>query len=297
MKVFLTGATGFVGSHLLQRLLRDGHQVRALVRTGKRLRDPESGTLEQVDGDLSSKDLITYMAGCDAVINLVGIIREQGSNTFDAIHHVGTRNLVDAAHKSSVLRFVQMSALGARANNATQYHLTKFAAEEEVRRSGIPYVILRPSLIFGPGSAFIQQMVTITRAVPFVRPVAGTGNYRFRPIHINDVVECFAQSLTSARAGGKTIELVGAEEVSLNEITDAIAACLKVKKLAVHIPMPLMKTAAVVFATLPIAPPVTLAQLRMLEEGSVADPGPMREMFNITPAGFREALKRDLGCL
>ena len=297
MKVFLTGGTGFVGSHLLRRLLRDGHRVRTLVRANKSIADQGWGTLEQVEGDLSSKELAKYIAGCDAVINLVGIIREQGSSTFETVHHRGTLNLVDAARKARVHRFVQMSALGARASNATAYHLTKFAAEEEVRRSGIPFVILRPALIFGQGSAFIQQMITIMKAVPFVRLVAGTGEYRFQPIHISDVIECFTQSLTNTRAGGKTIELVGAEQVTLNEITDAIAACMKVRKVPVHIPMPLMKAAGMGFSVLPIKPPVTIDQLRMLEEGSVADGAQMRETFNITPAGFREALKDDFGSL
>lgn len=297
MKVFLTGATGFVGSHLLRRLLSDGHQVRALVRANRSIPDQGWGTLEQVEGDLSSKELAGYMAACDATINLVGIICEQGSSTFETVHHLGTLSLVNAARKAGVHRFVQMSALGARASNATAYHLTKFAAEEEVRNSGIPYVILRPSLIFGPGSAFIQQMIDTMKPVPFVRPVAGTGEYRFQPIHIEDVIECFTQSLTNAIALGKTIELVGPEQVTLNEITDAIAACMKVRKVPVHIPMPLMKAAAMVFSVLPIKPPVTLAQLRMLEEGSVADAAQMRETFNITPAGFREALKNDFGSL
>lgn len=296
MKVFLTGATGFVGSHLLRRLLRDGHHVRALVRANKNIAHGGE-TLEQVEGDLSSKELVGYMGARDAVINLVGIIHEQGSRAFETVHHLGTRNLVNAARKNGVHRFVQMSALGARPSDATAYHLTKFAAEEEVRKSGIPFVILRPSLIFGPGSAFIQQMIAIMKAVPFVRPVAGTGEYRFQPIHIDDVIECFTQSLTNAIAGGKTVELVGAEQVTLNEINDAIAACMKVTKIPVHIPMPLMKAAATVFSVLPIKPPVTIDQLRMLEEGSVADSAQMRETFNITPAGFREALKNDFGSL
>lgn len=296
MRVFLTGATGFVGSHLLPRLLRDGHHVRTLVRRKQPLAVPDSGALEQVEGDLSSKQLASYMAGCDAVINLVGIIYEQGSSTFEAVHHVGTRNLIEAARVNRIRRFIQMSALGARPSGANAYHATKFAAEEEVRRSAIPHVILRPSLIFGPGSAFIAQMIGLMRAIPFIRPVAGTGEYRFRPIHVNDVAECFAQSLVSRDAEGKSVELVGAEEVTLEEIADSIARCLNIKKIPVHIPMPVMKAAAALLGVLPIRPPVTLVQLRMLEEGSTADPAPMQQIFRINPAAFRTALQSDLGC-
>ena len=296
MKAFLTGGTGFVGSHLLRRLLHEGHQVRALVRTQGTLTRSYAGILEEVEGDLASSDLSRSLQGCDVVINLVGIIYEQGGSTFEAVHHIGTRNLIAAARSNGVRRFVQMSALGARATHATAYHTTKFAAEEDVRSSGISFVILRPSLIFGPGSAFIKQMVGLIRAVPFIRPIAGTGEYRLRPIHVSDVVECFAQSLTNPAAANKTVELVGGEELTLNQLASTLADCLKIHKVPVHIPMPAMKTVAAMVSLLPVKPPVTLVQLRMLEEGSTADSGLMEQIFQLQPTGFRDGIRRDLSC-
>lgn len=296
MKAFLTGGTGFVGSHLLRRLLHEGHQVRALVRTQGTLTRSYAGILEEVEGDLASSDLSRSLQGCDVVINLVGIIYEQGRSTFEAVHHIGTRNLIAAARSNGVRRFVQMSALGARATHATAYHTTKFAAEEDVRSSGISFVILRPSLIFGPGSAFIKQMVGLIRAVPFIRPIAGTGEYRLRPIHVSDVVECFAQSLTNPAAANKTVELVGGEELTLNQLASTLADCLKIHKVPVHIPMPAMKTVAVMVSLLPVKPPVTLVQLRMLEEGSTTDSGLMEQIFQLQPTGFRDGIRRDLSC-
>lgn len=291
MKVFLTGASGFVGRHLLRRLLCDGHHVRALVHRSGGLSHGEAGQLEEVNGDINAPDIANAMAGCDAVINLVGIIYERGSSTFEAIHHQGTRNLVTAAKTSGVQRFVQMSALGARPANASAYHTTKFAAEEEIRNSGISWIVLRPSLIFGPGSAFVAQMLDVMKGAPFIRPVPGTGEYRFRPVHVDDVAECFAQSLTSHSAVNQTVELVGGDELSLNEINAEIAASAGIRKTPVHIPIPLMKMAAAFFSLLPIKPPVTSTQIRMLEEGSTADLEPMKRIFRIEPIGFREGLR------
>jgi NADH dehydrogenase len=295
MRVFLTGATGFVGTHLLGRLLRDGHQVRALVRRrGAKVKDIGlTGQVDEVEGDITA-NLADALAGCDAVINLVGIIAERGKETFEAVHHEGTRNLVNAARNKGVKRFIQMSALGARSGNASPYHTTKFAAEEEVRRSGIPWVVLRPSLIFGPGSAFVRQLVGVMRAVPLIRPVPGTGEYRFRPVHVDDVAECFCQSLTNSAGTGQTINLVGGEELALNEIAVEIASCLGIHKAVVHVPIPLMKMAAALFTLLPITPPVTSVQIRMLEEGSTADPEPMRRIFRIEPIPFRAGLRKYL---
>jgi len=296
MKVFLTGGAGFVGSHMLARLLADGHAVRALVKVGGLRQDAKAHAekLEVVEGDITSNNLSHCVRGCDAVINLVGIIYERGAATFEKVHHLGTRNVVQAARQNGVERFVQMSALGARPTDASPYHTTKFAAEEEVRNSGIPFVVLRPSLIVGPGSAFVKQMVEVMRAAPLIRPIPGTGKYRFRPVHVDAVVECFAQSLTSPAATGQTIDLVGGEELTLDEIGNAIAGHLRIRKSAVHIPMPMMKASAAIFSILPMKPPVTSVQLRMMEEGSTADPEPMSRIFHIVPEGFCAGLHRYL---
>lgn len=298
MKVFLTGASGFVGSHMLRRLLRDKYEVRALVRRpGSLAGNSSQSRLEEVAGDINSPRLHEQLAGCDAVINLVGIIQERGRATFEAVHHLGTKNLVEAAHAGGIKRFVQMSALGARPKDASPYHTTKFAAEQEALSSGIPAVVLRPSLIFGPGSAFINQMVSVMRAAPLFRPIPGTGKYRFRPVHVDDVVDCFVQSLANESATGETINLVGGEELTLDEIGDEIASCLGVRKSVLYIPMPVMKAAATFFSFLPITAPVTQVQLRMLVEGSTSDPEPMKRIFAIEPIGFRAGVRKYLSRL
>ena len=169
MKVFLTGATGFVGKYMLERLLADGHAVRAALRglPGQNARVVahsqyvgRKDDFQWVHGDVvEGSRLEEGMQGCDAVIHLVGIIVEKGTNTFERVHHLGTRNVVEAAKRTGIKRFVQMSALGVRADGVAAYQTTKWKGEEEVRHSGIPFCILRPSLIFGQGDGFVTQMM------------------------------------------------------------------------------------------------------------------------------------------
>ncbi|HKV94044.1 MAG TPA: complex I NDUFA9 subunit family protein [Candidatus Angelobacter sp.] len=287
MRVFLTGATGFVGRNMLKRLLSEGHTVRALVR------DPQkSGQLAQNGVTLIAGDVVEGtgleegLHGCDAVIHLVGIIVEKGKNTFEAVHHIGTRNVVEGAKRAGIKRYIQMSALGVRADGAAAYQTTKWRGEEEVRKSGIPYCILRPSLIFGPGDGFVTQMMETMRSAPLFRPVPGNGSPRFRPIFIDDVTACFAKALTAEAATNQTIELGGADELSLNQILAEIARCASVRKPAVHIPMPLMFTGAFLVQALLKNPPVTVDQLRMLKEGSTCDVKPMQQILDVTPRGF-----------
>ncbi|HKD14655.1 MAG TPA: complex I NDUFA9 subunit family protein [Candidatus Angelobacter sp.] len=292
MLVFLTGATGFVGGHLLKRLLAERHNVRALVRDPAKAKLPGGNQIELVQGDIVDETgLDSGMKSCDAVINLVGIIVETGKNTFERVHHIGTRNVVEAAQRNKISRFIQMSALGVRADGVSEYQITKWKGEEAVRQGGIPYCILRPSLIFGPGSGFVSEMLDIMRKAPLFRPVPGNGKPRFRPIFVEDVAACFTQALTNPAATNKTIELCGGEELSLDQVLQEIADCAGIRKRAIHVPMAFMFPAAAVAQTLLPRPPVTVGQLRMLKEGSTCDIGPMVQTFGFTPAGFRSTLK------
>jgi NADH dehydrogenase len=160
------------------------------------------------------------------------------------------------------------------------------------------YCILRPSLIFGPGDGFVTQMIAVMRSAPLVRPVPGDGSPWFRPIFIGDVTACFARALVTQAATNQTIELGGADELSLNQLLTEIARCTGVRKPPIHIPMPLMFAAAFFLERLLSNPPVTTGQLRMLREGSRCSIEPMVRILGVQPRGFagcgRDAETADL---
>ena len=176
MKIFIAGGTGFVGGHLVRALLKNGHSVRTLVHG----RSTNSGEVEQIAGDVTRFETLEQgLSGCDAVINLVGIIREFPSRgiTFERLHVQATANLLAAAASNGIRRYLQMSALGSRPAAVSGYHQTKWRAEELVRGSGLDWTIFRPSLIFGPHDAFINMLAVQLRLAP-IMPVIGSGSYR-----------------------------------------------------------------------------------------------------------------------
>lgn len=290
MNVFLTGTTGFVGSHLVKGLLRAGHSVRGLVRSLDKAITKTPG-IEYTPGNiLEPASLRDVMWGCDAVIHLVGIILETKGATFERIHDEGTRNVVEGARSSGVRRFVHMSALGTRPDAVAEYHKTKWKGEEAVRASGLPWVILRPSIIYGKGDGFTTQMLDLMRKAP-IRPIVGSGQYPVQPIFIEDVVECFVQAVTSDAALGKEFALGGPRAMPIEEMLDALAAAAGIRKRKIHIPYWLMYLNAALLEMILSRPPVTRGQLTMMREGSACDTGPMLGAFRVKHWPLEEALK------
>jgi uncharacterized protein YbjT (DUF2867 family) len=292
--ILITGANGFVGKNAVSRLQKDGIAVRALVRNAAkaaRLRDLGA---ELVEGDISNlSSLEAAMEGCEKVIHLVGIIQEAPGVTFQGVHVDGTRNLLVVAKKAGVRNFIYQSALGTRPNAKSQYHRTKWEAEELVRASGLPFTILRPSLIYGPGDLFTIRLAETIKLSP-VLPVIGTGQSKIQPIFIDDVIECIRKISMSGSYLNEIYEIGGPEQLTYEEVTKAIAAALGIKRPAVHMPLFFMKTMAKVAETVLQNPPITMDQLIMLQEDNVCSMRDIREVFGIEPVKFKAGLQKFL---
>ena len=294
MLVAITGATGFVGRHLASLFLRRGHRVRALVRDLPRAGFLKTQGAELVAGSLDDGAALTVLLkGADAVVHLIGIIAEWGPATFTAVHVDGTGRVLDTARAAGVRRFIHMSAIGARADErATQYHRTKWQAEELVRSSGLPAAILRPSLISGPESVPIRTLGRLHRWFPVI-PIFGEGHFPTQPVWIEDVALAFALALERADVVG-TFELGGPAVLTYEEFVRAIGRAAGHPRPLVHVPLTLVRWGARAFDPLGPAAPITSIQLRMLIEGSSTPSNAIETVFGIRPVPFEEGLRRFL---
>ena len=290
--ILVTGATGFVGSHLIRRMGHDGLAVRALVRNRSRAKALEESGVEIAEGALADKAALEKAAqGVERVIHLVGVIQEAPGASFQQVHVEGTRNLVDAAKKAGVRHFIYQSALGTRPGAKSEYHKTKWEAEEIVRASGMPYTILRPSLIYGPGDQFTLRLAGIIAQSP-VLPVIGAGTAKVQPLFIDDVASCIVKAATCDSCFNEIYELGGPEQLSYEEVTRAIAAAMGINRPAVHVPLLFLRPLARALQTVLPRPPVTTDQLIMLQEDNVCSLRDIRDAFGIEPLPFREGLKK-----
>jgi NADH dehydrogenase len=246
-------------------------------------------------GDVTRRDSLTgALEGTDAVVHLVGIISQVGDSTFENVHVHGTQNLLDESRAAGVRRFVHMSALGTRSQAASQYHRTKWAAEEAVRRSGLDYTIFRPSIIFGPEDHFVNLFARIARCSPII-PVMGDGKTRFSPIAVESVARAFALAVTNSECVGQTLDLCGSETLTFDHMLDEILAVLGRRRLKLHVPLALARAQAAFLewiypSLLNRAPPLNRDQLIMLQEDNIGRGERAAQMFHLPPLTFRQGI-------
>ena len=295
MLVAVTGATGFVGRHVVQSLLDRGHRVRALTRPTAANRllpaaEPVTGSL------VDSTALAALVTGADVVVHLVGIIAERGAATVQAVHVDGTRRLAAVAHQSGVRRFVYMSAAGARDQpGATAYHRTKAQAEAAVR--AVPFaggtVTFRPSIVSGPENVPIRLLARLHRWLPAV-PVFGDGSFPMQPVWVGDVALAFATAVERPGKFHGEFELGGPDPVTYGGFLRAIGRASGHPRPLVRVPLGLMRGVARVLDHIPGAP-LTSDQLQMLTEGSATPGNAIETVFGISPVGLDDGLRRYLG--
>ncbi len=296
MLIAVTGATGFVGRHVTALLTHRGHRVRVLVRRPARLRALQGLAVEPVPGDLrqEAKAFGTLVRAADAIVHLVGIIFERRGATFESVHVEGTGRLLAAARSAGVMRFVHMSALGARDQpGVTAYHRTKWRAEELVRASGVSHAIFRPSIISGPESAPIRTLVRLHRWSPVV-PVFGDGGYPTQPVWIEDVALAIALAAERATLTG-AFELGGPAVLSYADFVRAIGRAAGHPRPLLQVPLPIARAGARLLRLAGPLAPLTGEMLQMLVEGSVTRENALESSFGIRPLSFEAGLGRYLG--
>ena len=292
MKVFLTGGTGFVGSEVLRQLVSAGHSVRALVREGSEDKLAVTDGVEIHSGDITdAASLVGGPEGCDAVIHLVGIIREFPGRgvTFKKMHVKGTENVLEAAEEQGVRRYLHMSSNGTRERSNTGYHRTKWQAEESVRNSSLEWTIFRPSLIFAQGSEFVHMLSEVIRRLPVV-PVIGDGQYRMQPVALKEVACSFVMAMEMPETIGKIYHQGGGESYSYDEILDLTSQAIG-KGLATKIHQPLFMIKPMI-KVMQISEhfPITSDQLTMLIEGNVCAPTEWQDTFGLKATSYAEGI-------
>jgi len=246
--------------------------------------------VETVTADVVTGDgLERALQGVERVAHLVAIIVERGPQTFDTVVRGGTERLVEAACAAGVRKIVYVSAIGADPDPRFPYWAAKWGAEQAVIGSGLTYTILRPSIVFGPDDDFFNRLAALVRRNPVV-PIAGDGKTRFQPIWVEDLVTCIVACLEEGTHDGQIIEVGGPEHLTYEEMLDTVRRELGVRRLKVHVPLPLVRLTARAMEALLPRPLVTRQQLAMLAKDNATESDAVLRHFGFTPKRLSEGL-------
>ncbi|MGH2464265.1 MAG: NAD(P)H-binding protein [Candidatus Limnocylindrales bacterium] len=293
MKIAITGGTGFVGSHLAERLAAKGHEVVLIGRTVRGSGLPANTRL--VRADITDElALAAAFAGCDAVVHCAGINREIGQQTYPRIHVAGTRAVVEASRAAGVGRLVMLSFLRARPDGPTAYHRSKWQAEELVRASGLTWTILKAGVIHGRGDHMLDHLSHAFFTFP-VFGLVGLHERPVRPVAVDDVARVLEAAVTGdPRLADRTVAVLGPEEMPLGEAVRRVARVTGRRPWFVRLPIWIHLLISRVAELAMRVPLVSLAQVRILQEG-VTVPAPAADALpaDLAPATpFSEAVIR-----
>jgi NADH dehydrogenase len=273
--VTVFGGTGFLGRHLVERLRAEAWAVRVAVRHPKRVAGAQTdlGPLPLTWAATDVRDpaaVARALEGASAAINAVGHYREQAGVTFEAVHVAGARTVAGAAAAAGVERLIHVSGIGADRASSSSYVRARAEGEAAVRAAFAGVTILRPSVLFGPGDAFVGALDALARVTP-VLPLFGAGDTRLQPVFVGDVAAAAARALATPGSTGRLYELGGPRVFTYRELLELLLARSGRRRLLLPVPFVLWRILATVAELLP-RPPVSEAQVTLMSRDNLVAP-------------------------
>src|SRR5687767_13144306 len=295
MRVFVTGGTGVVGTAAVRSLVARGHEVRLCSRNAERDVERWPHGVEACPASVDDAgSLRGSMDGCDAVVHVAGIVAEEPPEiTFERVNVDGTQNVLREAERADIGRFVYVSSLGAD-RGKSDYHRSKRAAEDLVKRFRGGWLILRPGNVYGPGDDVLSLLLKMVRTLPAI-PVIDGGDQPFQPIFAEDLGEAIAAAVARPDLSRTTLELAGAERTSINDVLDRLSRITEKTPLRIPLPSWLAEAGTRVAGALGVDLPFNVDQIRMLVEENVITPGQANALvttFKITPTPLDAGLRK-----
>lgn len=274
MKIAITGGTGFVGRHLAARLTAAGHEVVVIGRGDPAKQAMLPPGVAVVAADITNAAALAQaFEGCHAVAHCAGINREIGAQTYATVHVQGTDAVVDASRVAGVARLVMLSFLRARPDGPTEYHRSKWDAEQLVRQSGLTWTILKAGVIYGRGDHMLDHLSHAFHTFP-IFGLVGMKEQPVRPVAVDDVARVLEAAVTGdPRLADRSVAVLGPEEMPLGVAVRRVARVTGRRPLFIRLPIAAHLVISRLAELVMRVPLVSLAQVRILQEGvTVAAP-------------------------
>jgi NADH dehydrogenase len=278
--VTVFGGSGFVGGQVVHALARQGWRIRIAVRRPDRawklMTAGSVGQIQAVRCDVTRpEDIAAALTGATAAVNLTGILYESGKRTFEALHVDASRAIAQACAAAGVGQLLQMSALGAATDSPSRYARSKAEAEAAVRAIRPDAIIIRPSVVFGPGDDFLNKFAAMAGFVPAL-PLIGGGETSFQPVFVQDVAQAIARALGDTAFAGRAFELGGPAVMTFEDILKLVMRETGRRRLLLPLPFPVARVIgglAQLTAMVGFKPVLTADQVTLLQGDNVVSGG------------------------
>ncbi|MEO1135437.1 MAG: complex I NDUFA9 subunit family protein [Pseudomonadota bacterium] len=275
------GGSGFVGRHVVRELARRGWRVRVAVRRPHHAQFLRPmGVVGQIQlkqcNIRHQPSVVEALKDANAVINLVGILFQNGPQRFDAVQAGGAATVARLAAEAGISDYVHLSAIGADANSDSLYARTKGEAEEAVRSAVPTAAIIRPSIVFGTEDSFFNKFAAMATTTPFTPlPLIGGGKTKFQPIYVDDVADAVCEALVRPEAAGRTYEVGGPSIYTFRELMELMLQEIGQRRPLIPVPFPIA-TMIGAFGELAglapfVDPPLTRDQVKLLKHDNIVD--------------------------
>ncbi|HJW90304.1 MAG TPA: complex I NDUFA9 subunit family protein [Anaerolineales bacterium] len=282
--IVITGASGYIGSHITRRLVDAGRPVRALVFNRQHsMRESRLSGLpvEMKEADVTRPETLeNAFEDASAVIHTTAIAIEKGKQTYEQVNYQGTVNVVEAARRAGTRRLINMSQLGADARLPYRFLASKGRAQDYIAASGLDWTAFRPSVVWGPEDEFANTFARLVRVTPIIFPIVGDEKSRFQPVWVEDVVTCFVSALDDPSTIGFQYELGGPEILTLEEIERRALQAVGARRWMIHFPMPILRLVVTLMEKVLPNPPVTRNLLELLAVSNVTQKNEIRKFVN-----------------
>jgi uncharacterized protein YbjT (DUF2867 family) len=293
--ILITGATGYIGRHLVARLVEKGERPSVLVRDPRRAASilPAEG-VEFVQGDTTNPaSLEAAVRSIDTIVHAAFITadhKQSSGNQYEATNVQGTANLIKAAKDAGVKRIIEISGLGTKPDKPGSYMQGRYLAEKMLKESGLNWTIIQPSVLFGKDAPFIKGLADLIRTSPVV-PLIGGGKVMFQPIYVEDVVTVIIQVLDDpARTNGKTYTIGGPAYYSFTQVIDALMHAMHKTRIKAPAPSSLVGLGSAVMEMVLPKPPLTKAAMTLFAFDNTTDLHSVERDFGFVPMSFTRYL-------
>ena len=294
--ILITGATGYIGRHLVARLVAQGERPRCLVRDlqgAARILPVEE--VELVHGaTIDPASLAAAVRGIDTIVHAAFMTadhKESPGNHYAETNIRGTENLVRAAQEAGVQRIIEIGGLGTKPDKPGSYMQGRYLAEKMVIESGLQWTFIRPSVLFGNGATFIKGLVDLIQTAPIV-PLIGGGKTMFQPIYVEDVVTVIVKVLADpVGAAGKIYTIGGPEYYTFSQVFDELLHATHKRRFKVYAPTPLVAIGAAALEAVLPRPPLTRAAMTLFSFDNITDLNSIERDFAFQPLSFHTYLE------